>query len=253
MDNKIVSTTYVPLQPPYQIIKYGKDIGMQIGTLIATSQLEGDKDQPFKVETHSYPVVTYGSKERVPKDKHLFGKVFMEGVVWNRVELRDVSTICLSDSHLEWQEFVDFLWEDIARTSQRAEPHIDSLRDLLDLGVEIAPLPQNKHILHIQSYCGDWEQDFELRSDRDDILALNTVYRPCVEEMADILLGQVWKYKMIMMLSGKYKKRWELEYTTDEEFLQPIVDEMNKRSKRNFGVTPDGALGLISDDESKEE
>lgn len=253
MDNKIVSTTYVPLQPPFQIIKYGKDVGMQIGTLIATSQLKGDKDQPFKVETHSYPVVTYGSKERAPKDKHLFGKVFMEGVVWNRVELRDVSTICLSDSHLEWQEFIDSLWEDIARTSQRADPHIDSLRDLLDLGVEVGPFPPTKQIIHIQSYCGEWERDFELRSDRDDILALNTIYRPCIEEMADILLGQVWKYEMIMILSGNYKKRWELEYTTNEDFLQPIVDEMNKRSKRKFGVTPDGALGLISDDESKEE
>ena len=252
MDNKIVSTTYVPLQPPFQIIKYGKDVGMQIGTLIATSQLKGDKDQPFKVETHSYPVVTYGSKERAPKDKHLFGKVFMEGVVWNRVELRDVSTICLSDSHLEWQEFVDSLWEDIARTSQRADPHIDSLRDLLDLGVDIAPLPPTKHILHIQSYCDD-NSGYMLRTSRDDILALNTVYFPCIEEMADKLLSQVWKYEMIMILSGNYKKRWELEYTTDEEYLQPIVDEMNKRSKRKFGVTPDGALGLISDDESKEE
>lgn len=252
MDNKFVSTTYVPLQPPFQIIKYGKDVGMQIGTLIATSQLKGDKDQPFKVETHSYPVVTYGSKERAPKDKHLFGKVFMEGVVWNRVELRDVSTICLSDSHLEWQEFVDSLWEDIARTSQRADPHIDSLRDLLDLGVDIAPLPPTMHILHIQSYCDD-NPGYMLRTSRDDILALNTVYYPCIEEMADKLLGQVWKYEMIMILSGNYKKRWELEYTTDEEYLQPIVDEMNKRSKRKFGVTPNGGLGLISDDEIKEE
>jgi hypothetical protein len=58
---------------------------------------------------------------------------------------------------------------------------------------------------------------------------------------------------MIMILSGNYKKRWELEYTTDEEYLQPIVDEMNKRSKRKFGVTPNGGLGLISDDEIKEE
>lgn len=252
MDNKIVSTTFVPLQPPYQIIKYGKDVGMQIGTLIATSQLKGDEEQPFKVETHSYPVVTYGNKEKAPKNKHLFGKVFMEGVVWNRVELRDVSTICLSDSRLEWQEFVDSLWEDIARTSQREEPHIDSLRDLLDLGVEIVPLPQTNHILHIQSYCDD-NPGFMLRTDRDDILALNTVYRPCIEEMAHILLGQVWKYEMIMMLSGNYRKKWELEYTTDEEFLQPIVDEMNKRSKRKFGVTTNGALGLISNDESKED
>lgn len=233
MDNKIVSTTYVPLQPPYQIIKYGKDVGMQIGTLIATSQLKGDKDQPFKVETHSYPVVTYGSKERAPKDRHLFSKVFMEGVVWNRVELRDVSTICLSDSHLEWQEYIDFLWEDIARTSQREEPHIDSLRNLLDLGVEIAPPPQTKHIIHLQSYNGEWDPDITmLRSDRDDILALNTVDLPCIEEMADRLLDQVWQYEMIMILSSKYKKGWELEYTTDEESLQPIVDEMNKLSKR---------------------
>lgn len=224
---------------------------MQIGTLIATSQLKGDKDQPFKVETHSYPVVTYGSKERAPKDKHLFSKVFMEGVVWNRVELRDVSTICLSDSHLEWQEFIDFLWEDIARTSQRADPHIDSLRDLLDLGVEIAPPPQTKHIIHLQSYNGDWDPDFfMLRSDRDDILALNTVYLPCIEEMADRLLGQVLQYKMIMILNGKYKW-WNLEYTTEEDFLQPIVDEMNKFSKKKFGVTPDGALGLISENEEE--
>lgn len=92
-----------------------------------------------------------------------------------------------------------------------------------------------------------------LRTSRDDILALNTVYFPCIEEMADKLLRQVWKYEMIMILSGRYKYRWELEYTTDEDFLQQIVDEMNNRSKRRFRVTPNGALGSISDKESKEE
>ena len=250
MDNKFVSTTYVPLQPPYQIIKYGQDVGMQIGTLIAMSQVKGKKDQPFNVETHSYPVVTYGSKERAPKDQHLFGKVFMEGVVWNRVELQDVSTICLSDSHLKWQEFIDYLWEDIARTSQHAEPNIDSLRDLLDLGVEVAPPPLIKHVLHIQSYCCD-ERPNMLRTSRDDILALNIVDLPCIEEMADGLWEQVWKYEMIMILSGNYKKRWDLEFTTDEEYLQPIVDEMNKRSKKKFGITPNGALGIISENEDE--
>ena len=38
MDNKIVSTAYVPLQPPYQIIMYDHDVAMQIGTLIVTVQ-----------------------------------------------------------------------------------------------------------------------------------------------------------------------------------------------------------------------
>ena len=245
MDNKIVSTTYVPLQSPYQIIKYGKDVGMQIGTLITTSQLKGDKEHPFKIETHSYPVVTYGSKERAPKDTHLFGKVFMEGVVWNRVELRDVSTICLSNSHLEWQEFIDYLWEDIARTSQRATPHIDSLRDLYDLGIEIGSLPRGKHTLHIQSYCDD-NPGFMLRTDRDDILALNTVYNSSNEEMVGILLDQVWRYEMIMILSGHFKTGWELEYTTNEENLRPIVDEMNKRSQKKFGVALRGTIGTLS-------
>ena len=91
-----VRTTYVPLQPPYQIIKYGKDVGMQIGTLIATVPALIEEDSSFQIETHSFPVVTYGNKEKAPKNKHLFDKDFSEGVVWNRVELRDVSTICLS-------------------------------------------------------------------------------------------------------------------------------------------------------------
>ena len=42
MENQITSTTYVPLQPPFQIIKYARDIAMQIGTLIVTIQKEGD-------------------------------------------------------------------------------------------------------------------------------------------------------------------------------------------------------------------
>ena len=61
MDNKIVSTAYVPLQPPYQIIKYDHDVAMQIGTLIVTIQ-KGGKD--YQIETHSHPVVSYENKDR---------------------------------------------------------------------------------------------------------------------------------------------------------------------------------------------
>ena len=42
MKGKIVSTLYVPLQPPYQVIKYDKDVAMQIGTLIITIQKESE-------------------------------------------------------------------------------------------------------------------------------------------------------------------------------------------------------------------
>jgi len=40
MDNKIVSTAYVPLQPPYQIIMYDHDVAMQIGTLLWLSPMQ---------------------------------------------------------------------------------------------------------------------------------------------------------------------------------------------------------------------
>ena len=246
MDNKIVSTTYVPLQPPYQIIKYGKEVGMQIGTLITVSQVKAAKERPSGVETHSYPVVTYGNKDSAPKDQHLFGKVFMEGVVWNRVELKEVSTICLTDSHLKWQEFIDYLWEDIARTSYRAEPQIDTLGDLLDLGVDIEPIPPTKHILHIQTYCGD-ESAIMLRTAREDILALNVNYGTFIERMSHDLLSQLWKYEMILILRGKYK-RFEIEFTTDEEILQPIIDDLNEHTKRRVCITPNGGVGPISEE-----
>ena len=72
MNKEDFSTTYVPLQPPYQIIKYGKDIGMQIGTMIASRHIEGDGDEAFHIETHSYPVVTYTNKNSVRGNRILF-------------------------------------------------------------------------------------------------------------------------------------------------------------------------------------
>jgi len=81
MDNKIVSTAYVPLQPPYQIIKYDQDVAMQIGTLIVTMQ-KGGKD--YQIETHSHPVVAYENKERDGMaDNQLTRHQFLEGAVWN--------------------------------------------------------------------------------------------------------------------------------------------------------------------------
>ena len=78
MNKEDFSTTYVPLQPPYQIIKYGKDIGMQIGTMIASRHIEGDGDEAFHIETHSYPVVTYTNKNSVRGNRILFHYSFMD-------------------------------------------------------------------------------------------------------------------------------------------------------------------------------
>ena len=41
MEKEIVSTAYVPLQPPYQVVKYEQDVAMQIGMLESTSTKNG--------------------------------------------------------------------------------------------------------------------------------------------------------------------------------------------------------------------
>ena len=107
MDQKIVSTAYVPLQPPYQIIMYDHDVAMQIGTLIVTVQ-KGAKD--YQIETHSHPVVAYENKEREGMaDSQLTRHQFLEGATWNNVEVKDVTTVCLAGATLTWKEFLEVL------------------------------------------------------------------------------------------------------------------------------------------------
>ena len=90
MVNKIVSTLYVPLQPPYQVIKYDKDVAMH-----------EDSTSDYQIETHSHPVVAYENKAcDEMANSQLTSHNFLEGAVWNNVEVRDVTTICLTGATL---------------------------------------------------------------------------------------------------------------------------------------------------------
>lgn len=232
MDNKNVSTAYAPLQPPYQIIKYGNEVGMQIGTLIAMVQLEGDETQPFKIETHSYPVVTYRNKDTVSKEEHLFEKFFMEGAVWDRVELGKVNTICMSDSHLPWQEFIDVLWSDIWKSGYQTKPAINLFHKLKEFGVKVDTMPSGIHEVHIQTYWGD-EKEVMVRSSRNDIMALNVLMTENDQQMADQIASQIIDYLMSFTLSqNKPEDKWLLKFTTDEDILKPLVELLNHPKKK---------------------
>ena len=236
-ENSSISTTYVPLQPPYQIIKYGHQVGMQIGTLIVVKESVhaapmGNRNS-LRIETHSYPVVTYGNKAKVSREKHLFECDLTEGVVWNRVELRNVSTICLSDSNLPWEEYIDMLWSDIFRTSYQSAPDITTFSTLWDLGVIIRPLPSGTYTLHLQTYCGD-ESPTMVRTDIEDKLALNVLLQADVDEMANEILSQVNKYVVNLITRFSLEiirpRKYKFEYTTDEDILMPLVEKLNKKS-----------------------
>ncbi len=231
MNKNNFSTTYVPAMQPYQIIKYGTDVGMQIGTLVVTTQIEGNQRHPFRIETHSYPVVSYQNKDAVNRYKHLCEQYFMEGTVWDRVELQNVTTLCLTDSVLPWQEFIDMLWSDIDIMKYYSEPSILVYSKLCKFGVKIEPLPSGTHVVHIQTYCGD-ESQVMVRTDREDIVALNARYNANVKTMATDILSQLNNYKFAFAMHPEYKPKgkWGIKYTTDEEQLQPLVDYLNDMS-----------------------
>ena len=152
MDNKIVSTTYVPLQPPYQIIKYTGDIAMQIGTLIVTIQKEGSVNGlGYAIETHSHPVVSYENKFKSEPNRQLSNYHFLEGAVWNNVEVKDVTTICLTNARLPWQEFIDFLWRDIYRRLCVAQPTVDAYWSLDKLCGGVGLPEIRKYVVNLHS------------------------------------------------------------------------------------------------------
>lgn len=230
MENKIVSTTYAPLQPPYLIIKYGEQVAIQIGTLIITQQIEGDSKQRFRIETHSYPVVSYNNKANPDfTQRQLFEYDFMEGVVWNKVELRDVSAICRTDAHLPWEEFIDFIWSDLWRKYGTGKPAILTYRALSAFGVKIDPPKFKSYTLHIQTYTNMNMSGCMVRTSREDVLALNV--RLCDDnlKMYRELIMQVSSYNINFALNpavGK-GKNIQVKYTTDEKMLEPLVELLN--------------------------
>lgn len=201
MDNKIVSTTYVPLQPPYQIIKYSGDIAMQIGTLIVTIQKEGNMNGiGYQIETHSHPVVSYENKGMVEKTHQLSHHQFLEGAVWNNVEVKDVSTICLTDSKLPWMEFIDFLWSDLDRRSTCAHPTIAAFWTIDKLSMGIEPLKRDKFEVHLQSCKTErlGKDTPVICSSRNSVLALSTPDIGDDDKIFKELLNQVLNYSTII-------------------------------------------------------
>lgn len=237
MDNKIVSTTYVPLQPPYQIIKYTGDIAMQIGTLIVTIQKEGNvNDLGYEIETHSHPVVSYENKDSLVDqfghrlEKHMEGHQFLEGAVWNYVEVKDVTTICFSDTKLPWREFIDFLNRDVdKRMMTEALPSVAMYWSLKRLGVRIErPIDSGPHIVHFDTRQPKHPDDPPVvRSRAGDIFCLNAR-----ADNKDIMWEQLTRrletYMMIFRDGTKNSESpYLIKYETEEERYRPLVDKLN--------------------------
>ena len=232
MENRI-STTYVPLNPPYQIIKYSGAIAMQIGTLIVILQKKINNDgKEYEIETHSHPVVVYENKANIAVDIQLSNYSFMEGAVWNHVEVKDITTICLSNSKLSWEEFVAFLQKDVIRrtptialTSPAAYWFINNLCKGIDRPYE------GEYVIHIEERPA--EKDYEwphlvLRSRPGDLLALNASLES-LDIAKSMLNTELTNYSYVLRNGRQPTKNFIITFSTEDSRFHDIIQYLNEQ------------------------
>lgn len=226
---KLLSTSYAPLQPPYQIITYNGKAGMQIGTLIVTTQKEGDN---YAIETHSHPVVAYANKQNEMARPKVMNRTIMEGAVWNHVELRDVKTICYSDENsISWDYFKRCLMDNIHWAFRRNVIQAADFRlfwDLRRIGIRVElPEPGEYTITLKRIYPYGENGSRVIQSQINDHLLLNASWES--DNMAiDMIKGQLEGYSGIMGGSIHEPSPYRIRFITDNDELKNICDELNQ-------------------------
>lgn len=96
----MIQSHFVRLEPPYQVIFCNGEVGIQIGSLIVVEEKRGPNEE-YGLQTHTHPVVSYGSKEMLeiwtsnPHDIWMSDGDFVQGAVWEKAEVKDVLVIGL--------------------------------------------------------------------------------------------------------------------------------------------------------------
>ncbi|MDO4993991.1 MAG: hypothetical protein Q4E32_03195 [Bacteroidales bacterium] len=255
MEPHSFSTTYVPLQPPYQIIKYNEDVAIQIGTLIVTIQkIKGTGVSHFGIETHSYPVVSYANKfDETLADKPLISHEFLEGAVWNNVEVRDVKTICFVGATLTWENFMAVLEHESQLHGYRLSPDISIYWRLRKLGVVILPPEVRDCTIDLSLMIQPEEVGLSLQSVLNPHLFLNVSVAEDDDERENVywipeelewnshewiddefiwhsLEQQLSMYRFVLrdLLIDEKVNHFNVTYKTDEKRFKWLVDRLNK-------------------------
>lgn len=101
----MIQTQLLRLDPPYQIIAAGGQVGIQVATLIVTE--EKKTSGSYSIDTHSHPVVSYGLKQGLMEEFNYGGyypddvenrkiRLQPEGAVWNKVDVCDIRVLGLA-------------------------------------------------------------------------------------------------------------------------------------------------------------
>lgn len=228
MENQTVSTNYIPLQPPYKIIKHGNKIGVQIGIQRVT--ITGGN--PFKIETHDYPVVAAEDRITALKDNDYRVDGSCDGVVWDNVESKQVSVLCKTGVQLEWQQFITILWHDHIRLGDPRQ-QINKLyisKKILNYNrCMMLPLP-GSYTIHLRTESLAGNMPSVVRSSEEDVFALNVAWTDNLEELENRLVSDLTEYLLILS-PNRSTNLWHLKYATEEEQLVPLVEKLNANSQ----------------------
>jgi len=218
-------STYIPLQPPYKIIKHGNNIGVQVGTQVIT--VLGDSKHGN--EAHNYPVV---AKENniTPKEQAIsINNSDIE--IWSNIETRDVSVIGTLGVELSWSDFIEVLWHDHARLgnlTERIQKYLIYNKLLNYYGrQELAPL--GMHTIHLHTEPSGTTPQV-VRSAKDDVFALNVKWSDDLMVLEQELVNDLLGYLPIIAPNHS-AHGWRLFYETEEDQLRPLVERLNKNEK----------------------
>ena len=243
MDNKIVSTTYVPLQPPYKIIKHGYKIGVQIGTQRVT--IAGGS--PLKIETRNYPVVAAEDRIKALRDEKFTVDSSCEGEVWDNVESKEVSVLCELGTQLHWMDFIKILWHDHSRLGNHCEKiqkvHIFN-KIIRYNGSQELPSP-GFHTIHLLTEMSGGMPEV-VCSARDDVFALNVAWADDPALLASSLEADLLDY-LLIIAPNRSANYWHLTYETADERLLPVVERLNaSRRATSFKNTIMGSFTVTA-------
>ena len=227
MDKQNVSNTYVPLKPPFKIIKHGPKIGVQIGThrvIVAGGN-------PFRTETHDYPVVAAENRIAALKNSDFHVDGSCDGEVWDNVETKHVSVLCETGISLKWQQFIEILWHDHARYGDIRQPinkvliYEKIIKNIISM---MLPSP-DLYTIHLYTESSTEGTPEVVRSARDDVFALNVVWTDDLDELENRLIRDLKTYLLILS-PNRSTNYWHMHYETEEERLLPLVERLNANS-----------------------
>lgn len=242
MSEKVVSTAYSQATPPFQIIYYNGTLGMQIGTLIVTTQKENTENNEYAISTHSHPVVIYMDKnyqsELVSSGinwTHSLHFPVMEGVIWNNVEVRDVTTICFSNnSKLDWNYYCTMLWRLTKVCEERFSEKFPLsivpnylMNALIPYGVQVTPPAPGSYEINLYKKTVAEGRGNVIYSAINDILPIYCPYKSN-KMLHNNLKTIMMNYCITIGLGTDINNpEYTIVFKTEDETLMNIVEQLN--------------------------